>query len=98
VRQHRWGVFTFGALQCGARHGGEKSAGTKGAQGWGPQKPPVLVVVAGSRVFGASVCQATAESAPLRSADSFLKTTSEMRRLRHLSASLSDFPSASLRR
>src|SRR5215212_4215970 len=31
---------------------GRKSAGTKGAQGWGPQKPPVLVVVAGSRVFG----------------------------------------------
>ncbi len=28
------------------------TAGTKGAQGWGPQKPPVLVVVAGLRVFG----------------------------------------------
>ena len=50
------------------------------------------------RVSGTSVCQVTAETVPSRSAQSFLKTTSEMRRLRDRSASLSDLPSASLRR
>lgn len=34
---HRRGVSLFAPLPCGARHGGLKSAGIKGAQGWAPE-------------------------------------------------------------
>jgi transposase len=43
---------------------------------------------------GSSVCQAAAVGDARRSDLSFWKTASEMRRLRHRSASLLDFPSA----
>jgi hypothetical protein len=46
------GAFVHPRPSLAARPGGEKSAGRKGAQGWGPQKSPSTVVAADWRVFG----------------------------------------------
>src|ERR687889_377344 len=46
------GRFYIRAPSLAARPGGEKSAGRKGAQGWGPQKSQSTVVTADWRVFG----------------------------------------------
>ena len=46
------GAFLHPRPSLAARPGGEKSAGRKGAQGWGPQKSQSTVVTADWRVFG----------------------------------------------
>jgi hypothetical protein len=49
-------------------------------------------------IFQAPLCQATLHEGPSRSVMRLLKTASEMRLLRHRSASLRDLPSASFLR